>query len=129
MLERNCEKRKAVAAVSFCAKTNKQTNKQNNTKQKKKKTNSGHFYNVAQCRLLFQYIGLDKPLKKQYREITVIFPIATGSGPLELENKFLSIDWRNYPRSQDFLDVCEKDLVCSDVLFVFSVGTCLSSAT
>ncbi|XP_078372001.1 ubiquitin carboxyl-terminal hydrolase 19-like isoform X3 [Oculina patagonica] len=37
-----------------------------------------------------------------------------GTEPLELEGKFLSIDWRNHPRSQEFVDVDEKVLECEE---------------
>ena len=68
--------------------------------------------------MLFQWLFLIAKLKENVKRVvsyrvTIIFFTATGSTPLNLENKYLSIDWRNYPRSPDFVDVDEKkDWVC-----------------
>lgn len=44
--------------------------------------------------------------------ICFFFLMDTAIEPFNLEGKFLSIDWRNHPRSQDFVNVDEKqDLV------------------
>lgn len=65
--------------------------------------------------MALSYCKIEGKRKKRvvlYR-VTIIFFTATGSTPLNLENKYISIDWRNYPRSPDFVDVDEKkDWVC-----------------
>lgn len=52
----------------------------------------------------------------------MIFFMATGTEPLELEGKFLSIDWRNHPRSQEFVVVDEKVLVSWNNGYFFIFG-------
>lgn len=49
---------------------------------------------------------------------TEYFFVGTETKPLELGSKFLSIDWRNHPRTQDFVVVEDKELVCLDIPFL-----------